>query len=180
MQREDIIEGGLYKYHYIAPTDDDDEEELLPVENELKALDGMFCKVTDTSDELIDADFDVPENKAHLPYSGEYSVYPEELEPAQVAESLDLSKISGEYPALLVALDSEKDAIVTYESLIEIESASKNKNEETIKLLKKILDDEKEHIALLSALQAKYTEQFVGEDSKPDFDKIIDATKSDE
>lgn len=80
-------------------------------------------------------------------------------------------------PSLLVALDSEKDAKVTYSALIEIEESSNDPDEEVIELLKKILTDELEHIALLSALQAKKAGSFVADDSQSEFDEIIDDIK---
>lgn len=70
---------------------------------------------------------------------------------------------------LLIALDSEKDAVETYEALIKM-----SESEEIKELLKTILDDEKEHIALLSALQAKENKNFVGKDVEMTFDSYID------
>lgn len=87
----------------------------------------------------------------------------------KVSESLEEDAQNDGYPSLLVALDSEKDAIVTYETLINIEETSEERNQEVIDLLSKILVDEKEHIALLSALQAKNTGKFVADDSQEDF-----------
>lgn len=78
------------------------------------------------------------------------------------------------YPALLVALDSERDAEVTYKTLIEIEKSSDNPNQQVIELLEKILKEELQHIALLSALQANNNSQYVEDDSQEDFDNYID------
>lgn len=77
-------------------------------------------------------------------------------------------------PSLLIAIDSEKDAEVTYKTLIENEKNSDTPNQENIDLLEHILSDELEHIALLSALVAKQNEDYVGGDSKSMFNKYID------
>ena len=74
----------------------------------------------------------------------------EEIEESLKTDKNDIS-VKNNYPALLVALDSEKDAELTYRTLIEVEESSDNPSREVIDLLKKILDDELEHIALLSA-----------------------------
>lgn len=79
-----------------------------------------------------------------------------------------------ESPSLLIAIDSEKDAEVTYKTLIENEKNSDTPNQENIDLLEHILSDELEHIALLSALAAKQNEDYVGGDSKSMFNKYID------
>lgn len=63
--------------------------------------------------------------------------------------------------ALLVALESEREAVATYEILIQ-----QSTDPEEIELLNKILSDEKEHIALLSGLQSKVTASFVEEDNQ--------------
>lgn len=86
----------------------------------------------------------------------------------------------GEYPSLIVALESEKDAVLTYETLIDVENKADVPDEEVIDLLNKILDDEKEHIALLSALSAKIHSEYVAEDSQVTFDEIIDSTAAEE
>lgn len=79
-----------------------------------------------------------------------------------------------ESPSLLIAIDSEKDAEVTYKTLIEDEKNSDTPNQENIDLFEHILSDELEHIALLSALAAKQNEDYVGDDSKSMFNKYID------
>lgn len=91
----------------------------------------------------------------------------------KVSEDLEEDAQNDGYPSLLVALDSEKDAIVTYETLINIEETSEERNQEVIDLLSKILVDEKEHIALLSALQAKNTGKFVADDSQEEFSTYV-------
>lgn len=63
---------------------------------------------------------------------------------------------------LLTALNSEKEAVSIYETLLRLSTDT-----EEIQLLTKILEDEKEHVALLSALQASKTANSVAEDNKP-------------
>lgn len=100
----------------------------------------------------------------------------------QISESLEdiviPSSLSEDYPSLLIALESEKDAEITYKSLIEIEKSSDKPNQQVIDLLEKILKDELEHIALLSALSANKNSEYVAEDSQEQFDDYIDATQS--
>lgn len=67
--------------------------------------------------------------------------------------------------ALLTALNSEKEAVMTYEMLIKMST-----DNEEIELLRKILEDEKEHVSLLSALQSKKTADSVAEDNKEQLD----------
>lgn len=97
----------------------------------------------------------------------------EEIEESLKTDKNDIS-VKNNYPALLVALDSEKDAELTYRTLIEVEESSDSPNKEVIDLLKKILDDELEHIALLSAMSAKNTSEFVADDSQEEFDDIVE------
>lgn len=92
-------------------------------------------------------------------------------------EERELPTIYEDYPTVLVALESEKDAELTYKTLIDIEKQSESPNEQVIELLEKILADELEHIALLSALSANKNSEFVAEDNKDDFDGFIDEIK---
>lgn len=94
-------------------------------------------------------------------------------------EAGEILPLDESYPALLVALDSERDAEVTYKTLIEIEKSSDKPNQRVIDLLEKILKEELQHIALLSALQAENNSEFVGEDSQEDFDSYINDIKDD-
>lgn len=94
-------------------------------------------------------------------------------------KKLEKDAVNVGYPALLVALDSEREATVTYETLIEIEKTSESPNPEVISLLEKILVDEREHIALLSALQAKNSGEFVADDAQDDFSGYIEDIKTD-
>lgn len=95
-------------------------------------------------------------------------------------EAGEILPLDESYPALLVALDSERDAEVTYKTLIEIEKSSDKPNQRVIDLLEKILKEELQHIALLSALQAENNSEFVGEDSQEDFDSYINDIKDDD
>lgn len=92
-------------------------------------------------------------------------------------EAGEILPLDESYPALLVALDSERDAEVTYKTLIEIEKSSDKPNQRVIDLLEKILKEELQHIALLSALQAENNSEFVGEDSQEDFDSYVNDIK---
>lgn len=96
----------------------------------------------------------------------------EDLDTDNMPESL-----ANDYPSLLVAIDSEKDAEITYKTLIDIEKSSTNPNQQVIDLLEKILKEELQHIALLSALSASKNSEFVEEDSKEDFNDYIEDMK---
>lgn len=103
-----------------------------------------------------------------------YSPVSEELD-----KSPDIAPLSEDYPSLLVAIDSEKDAEITYKTLIEIEKSSDKPNQQVIDLLEKILADELEHIALLSALSASKNSEYVAEDSQEQFDEYVDDMSDD-
>lgn len=90
-----------------------------------------------------------------------------------VPEVPDVATLQEDYPSLLVAIDSEKDAEITYKTLIEIEESSTKPNQQVIDLLKKILADELEHIALLSALSASKNSDYVADDAQLDFDTYV-------
>lgn len=80
-----------------------------------------------------------------------------------IAEGLDIEDVDKQTSLnLLTALNSEKEAVSIYETLLRLSTDT-----EEIQLLTKILEDEKEHVALLSALQASKTADFVAEDNKP-------------
>lgn len=95
-------------------------------------------------------------------------------EEKQVSESITDNTIEEDTEvetstALLTALNSEKEAVVTYEMLLKL-----SEDDEEKKLLTKILADEKEHIALLSALQSSKTANSVAEDNKDDLDSYAE------
>lgn len=95
------------------------------------------------------------------------------------SEGLDSdAPLNEDYPTLLVAIESEKDAEITYKSLIEIEKSSDKPNQQVIDLLEKILKDELEHIALLSALSANKNSEYVAEDSQEQFDNYVDSIQT--
>lgn len=81
-----------------------------------------------------------------------------------IAESLETEDNNDTQTSLnlLTALNSEKEAVSIYETLLRLSTDT-----EEIQLLTKILEDEKEHVALLSALQASKTAGSVAEDNKP-------------
>lgn len=188
--------GDLCKYKY----NDEYMEENNGVEIELKAISAKepYCRITDIDEDSITVNFDIAENSdKNLPYSGEYGAMPNELtvvdennvygtkecvtNPANVpvfesdeSAGNDIPPLSEDYPTLLVALDSEKDAEITYKTLIDIEKSSDSPNQEVIDLLEKILADEKEHIALLSALSASNNSDYVAEDSQEQFNEYVD------
>lgn len=192
---ESVESGKIYLYTYDEnePVEADTDKELHEISKH-----EPYCKVLNIygNDRIAEVTFDIPENEdKDLPYTGEYSVFIKELtevEEEKVSENVDievtdetetetkdqeLTEIINSNPSLLVALDSEKDAKITYSTLIEIEESSVNPDQEVIALLKKILADELEHIALLSAQQAKQTSQFVAEDSQGEFESVINDIK---
>lgn len=190
---ESVESGKIYRYTYDEnePVETDTDKELYEISKH-----EPYCKVLNVygNDRIAEVTFNIPENEdKNLPYTDEYSVFIKELteiEEEKISENIDveitdeaetkdqeLTEIINSNPSLLVALDSEKDAKITYSTLIEIEESSVNPDQEVIALLKKILADELEHIALLSAQQAKQTSQFVAEDSQGEFESVIDDIK---
>ena len=184
----------LYKYHFddeVVPEEGSADYELMKISEF-----DPYCKVLMFygNGRIAEVNFDIPENEdKNLPYTGEYSVYTRELTEVpdskeKVKEDINSGSVPPEilpldesYPSLLVALDSERDAEVTYKTLIEIEESTEKPNQEVIDLLKKILADELEHIALLSALQANKNSEFVADDSKQEFnDYVSDAVTTEE
>lgn len=86
-----------------------------------------------------------------------------------VPEEIELTTTSDETntsTSLLTALNSEKEAVMVYEMLLKL-----SVDEQERELLTKILNDEKEHIALLSSLQTKQVADFVAEDNKETLDE---------
>lgn len=188
-----VQEGKIYKYTYKDFHNVGDE--ITEYEKELEAISEKepYCLVINeeispeddsnaATEGIYEVDFDIEQNLGKaLPYSGKYSVFGVELTPVDetVEVKEDASEITEEQldktPSLLVAIDSEKDAELTYKTLIEEET-----DPEIVELLKHILSDELEHIALLSALAAKKNEEFVGKDSKQIFDNIVEETAAEE
>lgn len=191
----DIKLDKIYKYVYDPSLTEQENE----VTKELEAISAKepyaLAKEDHDNPDLVLVDFDIEQNIGKgLPYSGEYVVAKSELidsgmeepvlektEEEKVAESIDTDETeptpSNDYPSILVAINSEKDAEMTYKALLEIENESDSPNQEVIDLLQHILDDELEHIALLSALAAKQNSEFVeGEDSQEKFDSYVDDT----
>lgn len=86
----------------------------------------------------------------------------------KIKEDID-SGVYNNRQELITALESEREAVILYQNLIE-----HSIDTEEIELLSKILDDEKEHIALLSSLQAKQTAMFVADDNKDTLDSFAE------
>lgn len=188
----DIKVNNIYKYKpYLEYLEDDSEEATML--QEIAKYD-PYCIVKeilyvskDENDGFVVISFDVDqntkldlENKINGYYKGiDFVVFEEDLVPVSNTEKEKTNKVSEDVESddsseeiknsntsLLVALDSEKDAVVIYTNLIDILSDNKEKYSKEIQLLNKILDDEKEHIALLSNLQFENTEKFVAKDNK--------------
>lgn len=137
-----------------------------------------YCKVKDIlivskneNDGFVLVDFNIDENKDNENLSEDlikdtYVVFPEDLVnvSTKVEEDIDYTASDNKIEtstALLTALNSEKEAVIIYEMLLKLSI-----DEEEKKLLSKILEDEKEHIALLSGLQSSKTADSVAEDNK--------------
>ena len=93
---------------------------------------------------------------------------------------LEQEAIEDTYPVLIEALESEKEAVMIYEEMINIEKEADKPNDDVIDLLAKILVDEKEHIALLSAMQAKLTKQYVADDAESDFVDVSESASTED
>lgn len=188
----DVKRGKKYKYKPKNSTlifDDDEDTEDYANEHILYDLAKFepYCIVKDTlivskdeNDGFAVVSFDLPENDNlessvdNFNINEEFVVFPEdleEIEEVEIKEDIDkTASIEETSTVLLEALDSEKDAVVTYERLLGISTKDKEKE-----LLQKILDDEKEHISLLSALQASESSSFVANDNKPMLDGYVDS-----
>lgn len=110
----------------------------------------------------------------NAPISGEERPVSEAIDNIIDEEDNSLTAKVETSTSLLTALNSEKEAVVTYEMLLSLTT-----DEEEIELLTRILNDEKEHIALLSSLQTKQVADYVAEDNKEMLDDnaqdVIDA-----
>lgn len=110
----------------------------------------------------------------NAPISGEERPVSEALDNTINEDENSLTAKVETSTSLLTALNSEKEAVVTYEMLLSLTT-----DEEEIELLTRILNDEKEHIALLSSLQTKQVADYVAEDNKEMLDNnaqdVIDA-----
>lgn len=188
---DDIEVGKLYKYEPKG-LDDFTLEDFEDFANETElfkiAKYSPLCKVKDKlivskeEDGFILVTFDIPENAdkiADVDVRGkDYIVFDSDLVPAniEVKEDIDVNTIekvnnnNDTSTNLLTALNSEKEAVIIYEMLLKMTD-----DEEEIELLTKILNDEKEHVALLSGLQTKQVADFVAEDNK----EILDTNAQD-
>lgn len=110
----------------------------------------------------------------NAPISGEERPVSEAIDNTMDEDENNLTAKIETSTSLLTALNSEKEAVVTYEMLLSLTT-----DEEEIELLTRILNDEKEHIALLSSLQTKQVADYVAEDNKEMLDDnaqdVIDA-----
>lgn len=110
----------------------------------------------------------------NAPISGEERPVSEAIDNTMDEDENNLTAKVETSTSLLTALNSEKEAVVTYEMLLSLTT-----DEEEIELLTRILNDEKEHIALLSSLQTKQVADYVAEDNKEMLDDnaqdVIDA-----
>lgn len=134
-----------------------------PCDTAKEAQEFLNSKLDDAYDEGLDVSSDKKDDDTDL---------------VRISSGVDtetnVAPLSEDYPTLLVALESEKDAEITYKTLLEIEKSSDKPNQQVIELLEKILKDELEHIALLSALSASKNSDFVAEDSKDQFDGYVE------
>lgn len=188
----DIKVDKIYKYKpaILGLSDDiEDKEDFLNESKLIKlAKYEPYCKVKDIlivskeeEDGFVVVTFDIDENKdLNLPdfAKEDFVVFDSDLVPVdeEVKIKEDTSLISENETirtntSLLTALDSEKDAINIYESLLETVE-----DEEDRKLLEKILNDEKEHVALLAGLQSSKMANYVADDNKADLEDYAENT----
>lgn len=161
----------IYNPEYI---DDKAEDDI-----KLSKYIGLPCKVVrklitskEEDDGFIVVTFDIEDNKdVDFVDEEQFIIFESDLKPytknkKTVSEAISNSdNLSETSTALLTALQSEKEAVMIYETLIK-----NSTDEEEISLLTKILEDEKEHIALLSGLQSAKTAEFVANDNKEELD----------
>lgn len=172
----------VYKYQPSYNLGDFLSDARFPDEVELQELANshLSCKVVDKvvlSDEdegMIIVTFDIPENEGKLPdfaVDKTFIVFNSDLLPMgeevnegkmRIKESDSFESFGYMDQSLLLALNSEREAVALYETLL-----NNTDSVEAKEVLKSILDDEKEHIALLSSLQTSETASFVeDEDDK--------------
>lgn len=183
-EKKDIILGDIYTYEPKEVAEiTGDTDESYPYDIMLAKISNYKpkCKVinilsSDSNDEdlakLCLVTFDIDENKElNIPedlLNEEYVVFDYDLKDIPVKkvikEDINITEDDESIEkgtALLAALDSEKEAVELYQKLLEVV-----KEKDEIELLTKILDDEKEHIALLSGLQSSKTANSVANDNK--------------
>lgn len=161
-----IVNGTLYNIEYIPDAD------LSTYNNAISYIASNLNVKNEDLDKLLGESIENSKKKLTEDFNSKLN--------SSDKEAGEILPLDESYPALLVALDSERDAEVTYKTLIEIEKSSNKPNQRVIDLLEKILKEELQHIALLSALQAENNSEFVGEDSQEDFDSYINDIKDDD
>lgn len=178
--KEDLDYSVLYKYKPEVLGSSPEESKLAQI-----ASYEPYCKIKDdiitSKDEdtkLYQVTFNLNENKdLDLPefaLDQDYIVFIDDLVPVEekkqeiIEESVDITGINTS-TALLTALNSEKEAVSVYETLLGM-----NLSEDEKSLLEKILEDEKEHISLLAGLQSSKLVSSVSEDNKEDLDSYAE------
>lgn len=178
--KEDLEYSVLYKYKPEVLGSSTEESKLTQI-----ASYEPYCKIKDDIITSKDEDtklylvtFNVDENKdLNLPefaLDQDYIVFIDDLVPVEekkqelIEESVDVTGIDTS-TALLTALNSEKEAVSIYETLLGMSLPEDEKS-----LLEKILEDEKEHISLLAGLQSSKLVSSVSEDNKEDLDSYAE------
>lgn len=179
---ESINVDSIYSYEYDGQDDVDfDDYESVTYDSILHEISnlGLLCKVLDVinlpdNDNFVEVTFDIPENyEKNIPdyvKDTTFIIPVERLQQTELQDRIDesLDTESGDFDinqALLIAINSEKEAVTTYEMLLNIVKDSEQRD-----LLNKIYDDEKEHISLLTGLQSSLMANYVSEDNKEQLD----------
>lgn len=191
----DFDETTLYRYTWTPIFTEKDDIEDYTNESKLAEISKHqpYCKIKDKlivskdeDDGFLVITFDIEENKdKDIPedlLKEDYVVFESDLTPVvssndsdtlvdeiEIKEDVDTqveTVVENEQSdnldmTLISALNSERDAVVTYQSLI-----NETSKEDYKQLFQKILDDEKEHIALLSGLQSSAVASSVATDNK--------------
>lgn len=183
---EDIMIEKNQKYIYEPSYVDSTERKLLDKRNLVCKVVNKLITSKEDDDYLFEVSFNLPENKDNDITDETFIVFGSDLKPykTEIKEDIviddetientvettkDIGKDVTSGTALMTAIQSEKEAVLTYEMLIKMSS-----DNEEIELLNKILDDEKEHIALLSALQSAKVSNYVSEEHKEDLDSYAE------
>lgn len=178
--KEDLDYSILYKYKPEVLGSSPEESKLAQIANY-----EPYCKIKDdiitSKDEdtkLYQVTFNLDENKdlglPEFALDQDYIVFIDDLVPVEekkqelIEESVDITGINTS-TALLTALNSEKEAVSIYETLLGMDLPEDEKS-----LLEKILEDEKEHISLLAGLQSSKLVSSVSDDNKEELDSYAE------
>lgn len=178
--KEDLDYFVLYKYKPEVLGSSPEESKLAQI-----ASYEPYCKIKDdiitSKDEdtkLYQVTFNLDENKdlglPEFALDQDYIVFIDDLVPVEerkqelIEESVDITGINTS-TALLTALNSEKEAVSIYETLLGMDLPEDEKS-----LLEKILEDEKEHISLLAGLQSSKLVSSVSDDNKEELDSYAE------